>query len=955
MNWIKSIYFYFRQILCSLMFFIPILVHAISDTPFPRIDAGMHNAEIEQIRLDEKQNRAISIGFDKTVRIWQLPQLKLIRTIPLPSEAGHEGIPFGLAVSPDGKTVAVGGWTGWNWHKKASIYFFNTDSGQMIKRLGDLPALVGTLSYSADGRYLAVGLHDGEGLRVYDTHTWQVRWQDAEYGERVTFVDVATDGRVATTSADGYVRLYQPDGHLYLRQEIGISKNLGGIRFSPDGRRIAFGIMDQPYAMVLAADGSRIIATHHIESSEQKSLCCIAWSKNSQTLYLDGKYEGNGSTPLYQYDQAGSAVSPQRFNVGQREFTNLLPLPNGDVLFATTAPSFGIVNAKGQLVKEKIAPLLRFDLLPQFKISADGQKIGFYDQNKKTKIMNISKGQELDVQGINDPLWSQLSEPLKQAKGWYIDYKDAQHPLLNQKPLTLDKFEKIYNHTFAINQKTVYVGSGWAVRAFNKQNQQQWLYHTQSPVAQLNATTNGRWLVVALEDGTFRWLDAKTGTEMLGFYRHPEQQEWVIWRPDGLYSSSLYGDQYIGWVINRGEDRTPRFVRAVQMERHLYQPQAIEGVFNQTKALVRNSRDLLKQLPPMVNIQQIHYLKDKILLDVELSADQRIDNLVTYINGIPYTPTHHRKLKNSSTYVKTTVEIESDQKELDIRLETLSENGIGLAEQFVFNRSPKPVAKGRLFIVTIGINEFVNIPAQYKNMISDLKYAVNDAQALSQEFAKKHSLFSKVISVNITDQAQIKPDKHNILSQLKILEQATAQDTIIVYLASHGFNDQRGEYMFLTRDATFDDIKKVLKGEENKNSSLLSWQEILSPLWNIAGRRLLILDSCHAQQITQSADPFSILKRSAATNLAVLAAAKGDEYSQELAQFRHGLFTYGLLQGIQAKQSDKDKNNMIDLKEWFEWSNQIVKHYQDIRLGKQTPQLIADQVMQSMNVTETAK
>lgn len=71
-----------------------------STVPILRIEAGAHILPISLVDLDRRRNRAITAGYDKTVRIWQLPELRLIRTLRVPIEAGNEGVLFAAAVSP---------------------------------------------------------------------------------------------------------------------------------------------------------------------------------------------------------------------------------------------------------------------------------------------------------------------------------------------------------------------------------------------------------------------------------------------------------------------------------------------------------------------------------------------------------------------------------------------------------------------------------------------------------------------------------------------------------------------------------------------------------------------------------------------------------------------------------------------------------------------------------------
>ena len=48
---------------------------------------------------------------DKTVRLWSVADGKLKRTIRMPTGPGNVGKIYAVAISPDGATVAAGGWT----------------------------------------------------------------------------------------------------------------------------------------------------------------------------------------------------------------------------------------------------------------------------------------------------------------------------------------------------------------------------------------------------------------------------------------------------------------------------------------------------------------------------------------------------------------------------------------------------------------------------------------------------------------------------------------------------------------------------------------------------------------------------------------------------------------------------------------------------------------------------
>jgi WD40 repeat protein len=97
-------------------------------TPILRVETAMHTALVRSMAYDARRDRLFTASDDKTVRIWQLPKGRLIRSLRVPIATGFEGRLYAMDVHADGRTIAAGGWTGWEFDGEASIYLLNGDT-----------------------------------------------------------------------------------------------------------------------------------------------------------------------------------------------------------------------------------------------------------------------------------------------------------------------------------------------------------------------------------------------------------------------------------------------------------------------------------------------------------------------------------------------------------------------------------------------------------------------------------------------------------------------------------------------------------------------------------------------------------------------------------------------------------------------------------------------------------
>jgi WD40 repeat protein len=102
--------------------------------PFLVVDPGMHTGLVVRLNSDSAGRFLVTGSFDKTVRVWSVEDGRLQRTIRIPAGPGGLGQIYAVAMSPNGGTIAAGGWTGSA--SKNNIYLFERATGREIGRIG---------------------------------------------------------------------------------------------------------------------------------------------------------------------------------------------------------------------------------------------------------------------------------------------------------------------------------------------------------------------------------------------------------------------------------------------------------------------------------------------------------------------------------------------------------------------------------------------------------------------------------------------------------------------------------------------------------------------------------------------------------------------------------------------------------------------------------------------------
>lgn len=249
------------------------------DAPIPMLDTGGHMTKINDISFTPDGQQLVSASNDKTIRVWDVTTGKTIRTIRGEAAPGDAGTIYAMALSPDGKWLAAGGWTKIPGQNGYLIRLYDFASGRLVALLNEHKDAILGLAFSSDGRHLisggadktaiiwdvetkrlkhrlrghkdqiyAVGFTpDGQravtGSLDHDLRLWGVP-DGAEitrmpgHGDYVFCLAVAPDGTIASGDHSGEIRLWNGNTGALRRVLARQNRGVGSLSFSPDGKRL---------------------------------------------------------------------------------------------------------------------------------------------------------------------------------------------------------------------------------------------------------------------------------------------------------------------------------------------------------------------------------------------------------------------------------------------------------------------------------------------------------------------------------------------------------------------------------------------------------------------------------------------------------------------------------------------------------------------------------------------
>ena len=269
---------------------------------FLRMNTDMHQAMINRISIDAKERYLLTGSTDKTMKMWNIASGKLIRTFRFPISDGNEGRINAVALSPDGRFAAAGGWTGQDFNESVSVYIFDISSGAMVRRIPGLPSSVHHLVYSPDGAILAIGLGSTYGIRLVETTSGNEVFSDAHYGGKCDSLIFSPKGGLVSASSDGNIRMYDAQYKLVKQMQGEGGRKPYSLSFTQDGLIFAAGYSDSTRIDCYSKEGEYLYSPD-TKNLTGGNLSAVSFSSQGR-LYAGGSY-GKVGSPILIWENNG--------------------------------------------------------------------------------------------------------------------------------------------------------------------------------------------------------------------------------------------------------------------------------------------------------------------------------------------------------------------------------------------------------------------------------------------------------------------------------------------------------------------------------------------------------------------------------------------------------------------------------------------------------------------------
>jgi WD40 repeat protein len=586
--------------------------------PLLMLDTGGHMALIRDVAFTPDGRQLVSAGDDKVIRIWDWQAGKTVTTIRGQVEPGDEGKIFAMALSPDGRWLAAGGWIKVRGQAGHVVRLFDFATGNLVALLNGHSDIVLSLAFAPDGKRLISGSNDDSAI-IWDVEHQKLVHRLLGHTDAIYAAAFSPDGqRVVTGSYDTTVRLWRLADGGPIAELKGHKDKVYKVAVNPIDGNIASGdvtgeirlwdgytgrylrtLVDQRGvvgSLVFSADGTKLLST-------------CGYSGCNYTQHVWELATGNAAVTYAEHDNIviAAAISPD----GKLAATGggeAFPIHVWDLKTGETKQTLAGTGARGWAVG----------------FSADGRRVAWgttsrysahNDRDPLTLQLRLPNATQ--ALGGPEPLAAANAKNFVRARATRGDYallhrqggrygRDDAILDIKRGDAAIASIERDstdgYRHrayTFTPDGQTIISGgANGFLTAYDLDGKRigNFIGH-EGDVWAVTPSPDGRLLVSGSADQTVRLWSLKS-RELIATLFNGTDGEWAMWTPQGYYTGSPGADKIVGWQINKGADQVPDYVGADQLRRYLNRPDIVEKaiILASAEAAVREAPGTIVKL-----------------------------------------------------------------------------------------------------------------------------------------------------------------------------------------------------------------------------------------------------------------------------------------------------------------------------------------------------------------------
>nr|WP_298680611.1 caspase family protein [uncultured Treponema sp.] len=865
-------------------------------------------------------------SWDKTIKLWDVASGECIKAF-----AGHTDRINSVCYSPNGKYIVSGS-------EDKTIKLWEVATGECIKTLAGHTDRINSVCYSPDGKYIVSGSED-KTIKLWEAATGECIKTLSEHTSPVYAVAYSLDGKtVASGSLDITIKIWKvATGECIKTLETGAV--VRSVSYSPDGAYLASSFWNNEIKLwdIATEECVKTFGGH------TKSVSSVAYS-------LDGKYLATGSADGVKLWNVTTGEHVKKLN-GQG---NVVYSPDGKYIASRTSKVVNLSEvATGECIK-------RFeghtDTIYSVAYSPDGKYIASGSEDKTIKLWEVATGECVKTfEGHTDTVYSVAYSP----DGKYVASGSKDETINIWEVASGKCIKTLIGHTsyvmsIAYSPNGKYIASGsldytiklWEVASGNCVKTLEG--HT-DPVEYVSYSRNGTylassswdrtiklWKVVTGEciktlaghtswvnsvcyspdgtylasgsnDNTIKFWDASTG-DLLATTFNLKDGEWLTYTPEGFFAGSEWATKNLVHIVDG-----MKTVGIDQMYDSLYRPDLVSAKLSGEDISTYAKRVNFASLMQTGSAPITSFLNlDEEITNRDVAIEYSIQNtgggigeVNLLLNGKNIRLAENVPSKNGQTlYFSHTVTLQNGKNTLELYAKNEAGKVESLRAKTTLNWHGN-TRKPNLYLLTVAVN-------QYSDRGLQLKYAVPDAQIITQGFSRqKKSLYQNIFTFNLFDGNVTKEGLKSIFQELS--KKVEADDVFVFYIAGHGVTyGEDGDYYYLPSNFLFTSSQAIQEQGISKND-LTRCLSLIK-----AGKTLILMDTCNSGSFLDAGkrgmtEKMAVDRLTRSTGHATIVASSDTQSAME-GYKGHGIFTYIVVEGLSGK-ADTDGDGFITLQE----------------------------------------